>query len=386
LARKDQVVEKLTRGVKGLLTKYKVDQIIGTASAIDAHHINVNGKVYGTKHLVIATGSLANQLPLPGFKEGRNDGVVIDSTAILSLPKIPKSLTVIGGGVIGIEFSCLFASLGTKVTIIQGLPTILEMLDHDVITLMTKEVTQKYGINLITNASVKEMSSNHELVYTVDGKTHKIKSEYVLESVGRHPVLDGFTNLGLEMNDRRGIKVNEHLETNLDNVYAIGDVIGKSMLAQVASHSGIVVANRIAIKEGKPGEGGSEMVMDYSRVPSCIYTHPEVAMIGKTEQQLIAEKIPYKSFKFPFAAIGKAQADDETDGFVKILMDPVYKTVLGAHIIGNRATELISEITTLIECEGTITELANAIHPHPTMSEAIGETAEALESGMPINL
>jgi len=263
------------------------------------------------------------------------------------------------------------------------MPTILEMLDKDVIDLMTKEVKNKYKINIITNAKVKEIKKN-QLFFEVDGKTESVTSEYVLESVGRKTVSAGFENIGLELTDRKAIVVNEYQETNLEGVYAIGDVIGKAMLAHVASHSGIIAANRIAKKANKPG--AEDMVMEFERVPSCIYTHPEVAMIGKTEQDLKAAGTPYKAYKFPFAAIGKALADDETDGFVKLIIEPEYKSILGAHIIGNRATEMISEITTLIQAEGTVSELAKAIHPHPTMSEAIGEVSEALETGKAINI
>ncbi|KAF7378744.1 hypothetical protein HZH68_017158 [Vespula germanica] len=382
LERKNGVVKKLTGGVKYLLDKNKVTQIKGDAVALDKNTISVNGKNYHANNLVIATGSVPNHLPLPGFDEGRKSGVILDSTGILSIPKIPESLVVIGGGVIGIEFGCLFASLGTKVTVLQGLPTVLEMLDQDIIDVMTKELKTTYKMNVITNASVKAFK-NGEVVYEIDGKEQSIKGEFVLESVGRKTSLQGFENIGLELTPRKGIEVNEYQETNLDSVYAVGDVVGKAMLAHSAVKSAIVTANRIAKKANKAH--AEDITMDFNKVPSCIYTHPEVAMIGKTEQQLKVENVEYKAFKFPFSAIGKALADDDTTGFVKIIIEPKYKAVLGAHIIGNRATEMISEITAVIECEGTITEIANTIHPHPTMSEAVGEVAEALETGKPIH-
>ncbi|ASZ08806.1 dihydrolipoyl dehydrogenase [Mesoplasma chauliocola] len=383
LERKDGVVNKLTSGVKALLTKNGVKQIIGEASALDKNTVVVEGKKYHCDNLIIASGSVPNELPLPGFPEGREKGFLIDSTKILSLPKIPKTLTVIGGGVIGIEFGCLFAALGTKVTVLEGAPQILPMLDNEVTSLMTKILKDKYKIEIFTNAKVKEVKGK-SVVFEIDGKNQEVKSDYCLESIGRKTVTKGFENIGLELSERKSIIANEYGETNLDGVYAIGDVTSKIMLAHVASHAGIVTANRIAKKANKPG--AEDMKMDYSKIPSCIYSHPEIAMIGKTEQQLKAEGIEYKAFKFPFAAIGKALADDDTTGFVKIICEPKYKTLLGAHIIGNRATDMISEFTTLIECEGTITELARAIHPHPTMSEAIGEAAEALESGKSLNL
>jgi len=380
--RKNNVVKKLTGGVKSLLTKNKVDQIIGEAKAIDKNHIEVNGKNYFTKNLIIATGSVPNALPLPGFDEARKAGIVLNSTGMLSIKELPKTLTIVGGGVIGVEFAGLFASLGTKVTIVQALSTILEMLDKDVIDLMTKELKSKYKINIITNAKVLEIK-DHELFFEVDGQKQSLVSDYVLESVGRKTVNIGFENIGLALTERKAIVVNEYLETNVDGVYAIGDVLGKVMLAHAASHAGIVAANRIAMKANLKAE---KLVMNFDRVPSNVYTHPEVSMIGKTEQQLKAAGTEYKAYKFPFAAVGKALADDDPTGFVKIMVDPKFKSILGAHIVGNRATDMISEFGAVIESEGTVSELASMIHPHPSMSEAIGEVAESLETGKAINI
>ncbi|WP_156923109.1 dihydrolipoyl dehydrogenase [Mesoplasma seiffertii] len=375
--RKNSVVKKLTTGVEYLLKKNKVVIIKGDAEVTAKNVVTVGDKNYEFKNIVLATGSVPITLNLPGFDKGYEAGTIITSTEALSLPKIPDSIVIIGGGVIGVEFACLYAQLGTKVTLLQGLPTILEMLDEDIIAEMTKVIVNKYGINLVTNAKVKELSNN-ELIYEVDGKDQKVKADYILQSVGRKTVAKGFDILNLKMTERNAIDVNDYCETNVSGVYAIGDVTGKSMLAHVASHQGLVVANRIA--------KNLDLKMNYDRIPSCIYTSPEIAAIGKTEKQLKDSNIKYEKFNFPFAAIGKALADDDSVGFVKLIMDPETKVLLGAHIIGNRATEMISEITTLIECEGTIYELARAIHPHPTMSEAIGEAAEALESGKPLNL
>ncbi|ATZ18930.1 pyruvate dehydrogenase E3 component [Williamsoniiplasma somnilux] len=382
-SRKDDIVGKLTGGVRYLLDKNKVKRIEGKAQALDPNTVEVDGIKYGCKNLIIATGSVPNSLPLPGFAEAAKSGYLINSTGALSLPTIPKKLVIIGGGVIGVEFACLYANVGVEVTILQGLPTILEMLDKDVITEMTKQLKERYKINVITNAKIKEIKDK-SVIYELDGKEQKITTDYCLESVGRKTVIDGFENMGLDITDRKAINVDDYCETNIEGVYAIGDVIGKAMLAHVASHAGIVAANRIAMKNGS--SKAHDIKMDFAKIPSCIYTSPEVAMIGKTEQQLEKEGVEYKAFKFPFSAIGKALVDDHPYGFVKLIVEPKYKTVLGAHIIGSTATEMISEITTLIECEGTITEVARAIHPHPTMSEAIGEVAEALETGLPINL
>ncbi|AKU79707.1 dihydrolipoyl dehydrogenase [Spiroplasma turonicum] len=380
--RKTDVVSKLTSGVKGLLKKNNVTIVEGNAIALDKNTIKVNDSKYTCDNLIIATGSVPNSMNLPGSDDAIKSGFLIDSTGALELPKIPKNLVIIGGGVIGVEFACVYKRLGTKVTILQFLPTILEMLDGDVTKEMTKELINRGNLEIITGASTKEFKNN-EVIYEKDGKLHSIKADYCLQSVGRKTVTTGFESIGLNINERNHIVINEYCETNIDGVYAIGDVTGKMMLAHVASYQGLIAANRIARRLNK--EHAENLIMDYNKVPSCIYTHPEVAMIGKTEEQLKKEGIDYKAYKFPFAAIGKALADGNTTGFVKLICEPTYKQIIGAHIISNTATDMISEITTLMEAEGTITELAKAIHPHPTLSEAVWEAAEALEFGKPIN-
>ncbi|WP_339022328.1 dihydrolipoyl dehydrogenase [Spiroplasma endosymbiont of Crioceris asparagi] len=382
-ARKNNVVDKLTSGVKSLLKKNKVTMISGEATALDQYTISVDNKKYTCENMIIATGSIPNGLKLPGAEAAVKDGWLIDSTAALNLKTIPKSLVVIGGGVIGVEFASMFKQLGTKVTILQFMPTILEMLDSDVSNEMTKELLKHGNLEIITNVNTKEFKKNHEVVYEVGGKTHTIKADYVLQSVGRQVVTTGFDNIGINKNEKGHILVDEYCRTNLNNVYAIGDVTGRIMLAHVASHQGIIAANHIASLHNI--KDAHDLKMRYDRIPSCIYTHPEVAVIGYTEEQLKHDNIEYQAYKFPFAAIGKALADGNTVGFVKLICEPKYKQILGAHIIANTATDMISEITSVIESEGTITEIARAIHPHPTLSEAIGEAAEALESGKPIN-
>ncbi|AUB32107.1 dihydrolipoyl dehydrogenase [Spiroplasma floricola] len=381
-ARKDDVVGKLTTGVKGLLKKNKVTSVEGFAKALDKNTVEVNNKKYTCDNMIIATGSVPNHFNLPGAKEAMESGFLIDSTGALSLPKIPKELVIIGGGVIGIEFACVYKRLGTKVTVLQFLPTILEMLDSDVSKEMTKELISRGNLEIIYGVNTKSFGKK-EVVYEKDGKEYKIKADYCLQSVGRKVVTEGFTNINLEMNERGHINVNEYCETNIDGVYSIGDVTGKMMLAHVASHQGIIAANRIARRLGN--EHAEDISMNFDRVPSCIYTYPEVAAVGKTEDELKKAGTEYQVYKFPFAAIGKALADGNTGGFVKLICEPKFKQVLGCHIISNTATDMISEITTVMQSEATITEIARSIHPHPSLSEAIGEAAEALETGKPIN-
>lgn len=379
--RKEDVVKKLTNGVQSLLTKNKVTKIEGVAEAVNESTIKVGKDIYTCENLVIATGSEPNNLPIKGAKEAIESGFMINSTSGLSLPKIPKKMVIIGGGVIGVEFACLYKRLGTEVTILQGLPTILEMLDSDLSKTMTKELIDN-TIKIITNVNVKEVQKG-SIKFELNGKIETIKCDYVLQSVGRHAITTGFEKIDLKIDEKGYIPINEYCETNNKRIFAIGDVTGKMMLAHVASHEGVIAAQRMARYKNLDHE--EDFKMDFNKVPSCIYTHPEVASVGKTEDELKKSNTPYKAYKFPFAAIGKAMADGNTTGFVKLIIEPKYKSIIGAHIVCDTATDMISEITTVMECEGTISEVARAIHPHPTLSEAIGEAAEALESGKPIN-
>lgn len=375
IERKNEVIKKLSGGVRFLIDKNKITRLEGIGKAIDKNTVEVEGKRYTGKHLVIATGSVPFELPLPGFDDARKSGFLINSTKILDMTTIPKRLVIIGGGVIGIEFAGIFADLGTQITIIEGNPSILGPLDKDVIKEMTKLISADPNVTLETNAKVKSISGN-KVFYEVNGEEKTIEADNCLEAVGRKPVLDCFNSLELELNSSHGIKINEFCETNLENVYAAGDVFATSMLAHVAQHAGIVVANRIARKEKNPH--GYEIKMDMSIVPACVYTHPEVAMVGKTEQEVENEGIPYKVFKYPLGSLGKALADGVAGGFVKLIADKRNNRVLGAHFVGHRVTDLIAEIAVAMQNHLTIDEIAETIHPHPTMSEAIGEAAEAL--------
>lgn len=370
--RKSGVVKQLTGGVEYLLKKNNVDRFIATARAIDKNTIEIddkgNKKILKTKNLIIATGSVSRNLNLDGFKEAKDEQFLITSRQALALKKIPKELIVIGGGVIGVEFACLYSALGTKVTIVQGLNKILEVLDDDVSKTMTAILIKK-GINIVTDAKILAIKDK-TLIYEKDNKEQKLKSEKILISVGRVPVLDGFENLGLAKDETNKLIVNDQFKTNIEGVYAIGDVLGKKMLAHVASAQAIVAISDIIGEEAKMS----------SHIPSCIYTFPEVAAVGLTEAE--AKKMDFgdnlKIFKFPFAVNGKALCEGETDGFVKLIVDNKYGEILGAHIVGATATDMITEITTLMESEGTIHELASTIHPHPTLSEALFEAAEGI--------
>ncbi|QHX35658.1 pyruvate dehydrogenase E3 component [Spiroplasma sp. TIUS-1] len=380
--RKDEVVAKLTKGVEMLVKKNLVAQVKGEAIAVDQHTIKVGDKKYTCESLVIATGSDANSLRLPGAEEAIKSGFLINSTGALSLKTVPKKMIIIGGGVIGVEFANLYSNIGVDVTILQAMPTILEILDNDVSVEMTK-IFKKNGVTIKPNVKILEFKKD-SVVYesTTSGEKITIKADVCLQSVGRHAITSGFEKIGIQLTERGFIQIDDYCQTNIKNVYAIGDVNGKVMLAHAASKQGIIVANHIAKKRAMPND---DHKMEFDKIPSCIYTHPEVATVGKTEQEVKASNIDYKAYKFPFSAIGKALADGNTEGFVKLIIEPEFGKILGAHIISSHATDMISEITTVMECEGTISEIAMAIHPHPTLSEAIGEAAEALLHGKPIN-
>lgn len=396
--RKTAVVSQLVNGVKFLMKSNKVDSLIGTASAIDRHTIKVkdaNGaeKTYTAKYLIIATGSKVkmfdnSNVPVKGLSTSdlKTNKVLLTSTEILDLKEIPKSLTIIGGGVIGCEFAALFSTLGTKVTIIEYLPTILAFLDSDISKELTKIFT-KNGVTLLTGNSVASLEQNKLTYYPANDQERKnpqtITSDYFLLSTGRVPITEGFENLDLQIKSNGAFAVNNKLEALdksnqvVDNIYIIGDVTGEKMLAHVASSQGLVAVNNILVKENK--EAYQVQAVDYNQMPSCTYTFPEAASVGLTEEE--AKKLhpnSYLSKKIPFSINGKALGDGETDGFVKLIIGKKYGEILGAHILGTTATDMIAEIVSVMMAEGTINELANACHPHPTLSEVVMDAAQDL--------
>ena len=364
IARKNEVVKQLTGGVSFLLKKNNVDVYMGYGEALSAHEVKVGDEVLTTKKLIIATGSSAIVPPIPGVKEAYEKGFVVTSWELLNIKKIPEHLVIVGGGVIGIEFATIFSTLGTKVVIIEKLPTILVTIDEDVRNAYLKTL-DKAGIKIITNGEVKEVTQD-EVHYVHDGKTHKVKTDLVLMAVGTRANSKGLEKLGLAM-DRANIVTDEYLRTNVEDAYAIGDVNGKYMLAHVASHEGLVAA--------KHATGNKVFPMDYTKVPQAVYGSPEIASVGLTEAQAKEQGRDYETSIFPLVGNGKALADNEKEGFIKIIVDKKYSEVIGAHIFAYQATEMISELVLALNLETSAEELADAIHPHPTLSEIVGEAA-----------
>lgn len=363
MKRKDGVVKRLTGGVRTLLQKNGADIYEGYGEVIDATTVKVNQETLKAKNIILATGASPIMPPIPGLKEAFEAGTVLTSKEILALQEIPKSLVIVGGGVIGVEFATMFSALGTEVTIIERLDSILMTTDEDIRTAYAK-VLKKDKIKLLTSASVTEINKN-KVTYELNGKKETMEASKILMSVGMKPNTKGLEKLNLEMT-QKGVKVNEKMETSVKGVYAIGDLNGELMLAHVASAQGIVAVESIK---------GHKASIDYKRAPAGIYGSPEIAYVGYTEQELKSLNKPYKVSKFPVAANGKSLAEGDSEGFVKILFDPTYGELLGMHILAANATEMIAEAVVTMELEGTVYELAKSIHPHPTLSEMIMEAA-----------
>jgi dihydrolipoamide dehydrogenase len=364
--RKDSVVRRLTGGVAALLKKNGATLIKGFGEVVDANHVKVGEETIEAKFIILATGASVIMPPIPGLQEGFDAGFVLTSKEILDLKTLPSSLVIVGGGVIGLEFATIFSSLGTKVTVIEKQPTILSSVDEEIRGLFFKKIS-KDGVQIFTNATVTSIGQGM-VTYEIDGKSTELKIDKVLMAVGMKPNTKSFASLNLAM-EKAGVQVNEHMQTSVSNVYAIGDVTGKFMLAHVASHAGLVAIDHLH---------GGDAKMDYRSIPSGIYTFPEIAMVGLTEQDAKAQGIDYKVSTFPVMANGKAMGENEKDGLVKIIVSKPYNEIIGVHIMASSATEMITEATLAINLEATAEELVNTIHPHPTLAEMIMEAAHGI--------
>lgn len=362
LEKKNAVVKRLTQGVKTLIDKNKIDLFIGEAKVNDANNVTVNDIRLKTKSVILATGASPVIPPISGLKEAIEKEIVLTSKQILDIKEIPKSLVIVGGGVIGIEFATIFSTFGSEVTIIEREENILLNIDDEVRNTYLR-ILKKAKINVLTNATVTRFDKQ-KVYYTYKNEEKIIKTDKVLLSIGMRANTQGLEHLNLEINN--GIVVNERLETNIKGIYAIGDCNGKMMLAHVASAEGIIAVENIM---------GKNSSIDYLKAPAGIYSFPEIAMVGLTEQEAKKRNLDYSVSKFPLAANGKALVEGQTDGFVKIVSDNKYGEILGVHILGENATDLIAEAVTAMELEGTVYELAKSIHPHPTLSESIMEAA-----------
>jgi dihydrolipoamide dehydrogenase len=374
IARKADVVKANTDGIDFLMKKNKIDVYHGLGSFKDKNHITVKpsqGKAQEieTDKVIIATGSKPSSLPGIEIDKKR----IITSTEALELPEIPKKMVIIGGGIIGVELGSVYNRLGTEVEVIEYMDRITPSLDHD-LSRELKRVLGKEGIKFHLQHKVTEASVRGKTV-TVKAENKKgeaveFKAEYCLVAVGRRPYTDGLglENIGLKTDDRGRVPVNEHLETEVEGVFAIGDVIVGPMLAHKAEEEGVLVAEYMS---------GQKPHINYKLIPGVAYTWPEAAGVGYTEQELKDEGREYKVGKFPFKASGRARASMDTDGFIKIIADKKTDEILGCHMIGPRIADLIIEGVVAMEFRASAEDIARMSHPHPTYSEAFKEACLA---------
>lgn len=374
MKRKSAVVSQTCDGVKFLMDKNKIDVIHGVGSFKDATHINIEKSEGGTdtieaKNVIIATGSKPSTLPFIEIDKER----IITSTEALTLKEIPKNLVVIGGGVIGLELGQVYNRLGSEVTVIEYMDRIIPTMDSALSKELIK-VLKKQGIKFNLSHKVKavERKGNEVIIKADDKKGNEVEfsADYCLVSVGRKAFTGGLKAdaAGVEIGDRGMITVNEYLQTNVKNIYAIGDVVKGAMLAHKASEEGSFVAEVIA---------GQKPHINYNLIPGVVYTWPEVAAVGKTEEELKEAGVEYKEGKFPMRALGRSRASGDTDGFVKILADAKTDEVLGIHMIGARTADVIAEAVTAMEFRASAEDISRMSHAHPTYAEAVKEAALA---------
>ena len=374
IGRKQAVVDQTTGGIDFLMKKNNIEVYEGLGSFKDATHVNITKNDGSTetieaKNIIIATGSKPSNLPFIELDKER----IITSTEALKLKEIPKHMIVIGGGVIGLELGQVYYRLGAQVTVIEYQDRILPTMDAGLSKELNK-VFKKAKCKMQMSHKVQSVErKGDEVIVKAENKKGEVvefKGDYCLVSVGRRPYTDGLNAeaAGVKINDRGQVEVNEYLQTSASNIYAIGDVIKGAMLAHKAEEEGVFVAEILA---------GQKPHIDYNLIPGVVYTWPEVAAVGKTEEELKAENIEYKVGQFPFRALGRARASGDIDGFVKILADKMTDEVLGVHMIGARCADLIAEAVTAMEFRASAEDISRYSHAHPTFAEAIKEAALA---------
>lgn len=368
--RKNKVVKRMITGVEFLLKDNGITFVRGKASFLDSKTMEVEvekGKEqFGSEKVIIATGSVSAQIPNVAV-DGK---MILTSTEMLNVPSIPRALVIIGGGYIGMEFACLFSGLGSKVTVVEMLPQIISTEDEEVIrgltTLLTRRGIQIHTETKVKEASVKDGRAEVKVIHQ-DGKEEVFQAEKALMAVGRSPYTEGLRleKAGVAL-EGKFIKVNERMETNSRGIYAIGDVTGRQMLAHKASAEGIVAAENAF---GRPGK------VDYTKIPNCIFTIPEVASIGLTERQAKEKGLRVRIGRYPFQSNGKALANGDSEGFVKVIADQELGEVVGVHILGDHATDMIGGLSVAMALETTVEELGKTVQAHPTLMEAVAEAS-----------
>ena len=378
MAHKERVVKQMSGGVGGLMKKNKVDVYKGFGRVTGPNSISVQGdggeQTINTKNIIIATGSTPKSLPFAQIDEER----ILSSTGMLALKEVPKKLVVIGGGVIGVEMATAYHAFGTEITILEALPRIVSLADEEISAELTRVFTRK-GIKIQTGVKIGGVDPTDggiAVMYTdADGKEQRVEGDKLLLSVGRAPLTKdiGLEQAGVELDERGFIKVNTMMQTNVPSIFAIGDCVPTPALAHVASAEGILAAEFMAGEHVTP--------INYDHVPSPYWCSPEIGHVGLTEAQARERGYDVKVGKFPFAANGNATIHMERNGFVKIVADKKYDEILGIHIIGPKATELLAEAGLALSHEATSESMAHTIHAHPTLYESIVEAAHGLIGG-----
>ncbi len=377
MGRKNKIVGELTSGIEFLFKKNKITGLKGLGQIINANTVEITDSAgiktqITAKNIMIATGSVPVELPFLKFDEKK----ILSSTGALALDYVPKEMLVVGGGVIGLEMGSVWARLGTKVTVIEFADKICAMMDQDCINVLVRSM-KKMGVSFLTSTKVtgsRSIGGRVELDFEslTDNKKSSIQGDVVLVSTGRKAFTEGLglESLNIQKDERGRVKINDHFQTNITNIFAIGDVTVGPMLAHKAEEEGVAVAEIIATGHGH---------VNYNTVPSVIYTHPEVSSVGITEEQAKAAGIETATGKFLFAANGRAKAKGMTEGFVKIVTDKRTDRIIGGHIVGANSSELLGEIIVAMEFGGSSEDLARSFHSHPTMSEVIREAALAVD-------
>lgn len=381
IERKQDVVDMTTKGVDFLMNKNKIDVFTGMGSFIDATHIEIKGEKTESieaKNTIIATGSKPSTLPFITIDKER----IITSTEALKLSEIPKHMIVIGGGVIGLELGQVYRRLGAEVSVVEFMDRIIPTMDGAQSKELMKAM-KKQGMKFYVSHKVSavERKKNEITVTATDKKDKEVTftGDYCLVSVGRRPYTDGLKaeNAGVKVTAHGQIEVNDHLQTNIANIYAIGDVIRGAMLAHKAGEEGVLVAEYLV---------GQKPHIDYNLIPGVVYTWPEVASVGKTEEELKEAGVTYKAGQFPMRALGRSRASGDTDGFVKILSDATTDEVLGVHMVGARVADLISEAVVAMEFRASAEDIARMSHAHPTYAEAVKEAALTATENRPLHI
>jgi dihydrolipoamide dehydrogenase len=369
MGRKDEVVTGLTRGVEGLFRKNKVEWVRGLGRLVGTDAVEVE-TAEGTrrlqaKNILLATGSVPIELPFLRFDHER----IVDSTGALSLPSIPEHLVVVGGGVIGLELGSVWLRLGAKVTVLEAMPTILPGMDGEVIKQATR-IFSKQGFEIRTGTRVTGAERQGDRVRVSIEGAEPIGADYLLVSVGRRAYTEGMgiEEAGVRL-ERGVIQVDAKYHTGVAGIYAVGDAIGGRMLAHKAEEEGVAAVENMIGRHGH---------VNYDAVANVVYTWPEIASVGRTEEELKRDGVEYRAGKFPWQANGRAKAMGEVDGFVKILADAATDRILGVHILGPRASDLIAEAALAVEFEGSAEDIARSVHAHPTLPEAVKEAAMAV--------